>query len=145
MVAFCLAVTYLGHFQIKCLWTWILRCSLFGSSIKQFCTLMEAFSSVHRLRSDTNDKCVHGFLMWMPDRQFSQHHCFPGDASGKEPACQFRRREGHRFDPFPVRKLPWRRAWQPTPVFLPGESHEQKSLVSYSPQGRKESDKTEVT
>jgi len=36
-----------------------------------------------------------------------------------------------RFDPW-VRKIPWRRAWQPTPVFLPGKSHEQRSLVGYS-------------
>ena len=32
-----------------------------------------------------------------------------------------------------VRKIPWRRAWKPTPVFLPGESHEQRSLEGYSP------------
>ena len=38
---------------------------------------------------------------------------------------------------------PWRRAWQPTPVFLPGEFHGQRSLVGYSPWGRKESDTTE--
>ena len=44
-----------------------------------------------------------------------------------------------------VRKIPWRRAWQPTPVFLPGESHGQRSLVGYSPWGRKESDTTEAT
>jgi len=37
-----------------------------------------------------------------------------------------------RFDPW-VGKTPWRRAWQPTPVFLPGESHGQRSLVGYSP------------
>ena len=37
---------------------------------------------------------------------------------------------------------PWRRKWQPTPVFLPGESHGQRSLVGYSPRGRKESDMT---
>ena len=40
--------------------------------------------------------------------------------------------------------FPWRRAQQPTPVFLPGESQGQRSLVCYSPQGLKESDKTEV-
>ena len=40
---------------------------------------------------------------------------------------------------------PWRREWQPTPVFLPGESHGQRSLVGYSPWGPKESDTTEVT
>ena len=39
--------------------------------------------------------------------------------------------------------LAWRRKWQSTPVFLPGESHGQRSLVSYSPRGRKESDMTE--
>ena len=46
------------------------------------------------------------------------------------------------FDPR-VGKIPWRRAWQPTPVFLPGESHGQRSLVGYSPCGYKESDTTE--
>ena len=43
------------------------------------------------------------------------------------------------------RKTPWRREWQPTPVFLPGESHGQKSLAGYSPWGRKELDTTEET
>ena len=46
------------------------------------------------------------------------------------------------FDPY-VGKIPWRRAWQPTPVFLSGESHGQRSLVGYSPWGPKESDMTE--
>ena len=40
-------------------------------------------------------------------------------------------------------RFPWRRKWQPTPVFLPGESHGRRSLVGYSPRGRKESDTTE--
>ena len=44
---------------------------------------------------------------------------FPGGASGKEPECQGRRHKSHWFDPW-VRKIPWRRAWQSTPVFLPG-------------------------
>ena len=44
-----------------------------------------------------------------------------------------------------VGKTPWRRAWQRTPVFLPGESHEQRSLVGYSPWGCTESDTTEVS
>ena len=46
------------------------------------------------------------------------------------------------FDPS-VRKIPWRQKWQPTPVFLPGESHGQRSLAGYSPWGCKESDMTE--
>ena len=43
------------------------------------------------------------------------------------------------------KKMPWRRAWQPIPVFLPGESHGQRSLVGYSPWGHKESEMTELT
>ena len=54
--------------------------------------------------------------------------------------CLQSRRPG--FYPW-VRKIPWRREWQPTPVFLPGESHGQRSLAGYSPWGHKESDKTE--
>ena len=42
-----------------------------------------------------------------------------------------------------VQKIPWRRKWQPTPVFLPGESHGQRSLAGYSPWGCKELDTTE--
>ena len=44
-----------------------------------------------------------------------------------------------------VGRIPWRRAWQPTPVVLPGESHGQMRLVAWSPWGHKESDTTEVT
>ena len=47
------------------------------------------------------------------------------------------------FDPW-VSKIPWRRAWQPTPVVLPGESHGQRSLADYSPQSRRESETTEA-
>ena len=47
-----------------------------------------------------------------------------------------------RFDPW-VKKNPWRRKWQPTPVFLPGKSHGQRSLAGYSPWGCKESDTAE--
>ena len=47
-------------------------------------------------------------------------------------------------DPW-VRKVPWRRAWQPTPVLLPGESYGQRSLAGYSPWDRKELDMNEAT
>ena len=67
---------------------------------------------------------------------------FPGGTSGKEPTCQCRRRNRCGFDPW-AGKIPWRRAWQPTPVFLPGECHGQRSLVGYSPWGHKELDMTE--
>ena len=48
--------------------------------------------------------------------------------SGKEPACQCSRL---RFNPS-VEKIPWKREWESTPVFLPGESHGERSLVGYS-------------
>ena len=48
------------------------------------------------------------------------------------------------FDPW-IGKISWRRAWQPTPVFLPGEFNEQRNLTGYGPWGHKESDMTEAT
>ena len=57
---------------------------------------------------------------------------FPHGASGKEPACQCSRCKRREFDPW-VGKIPWRKAWQPTPVFLPGESRGQRSLVGSGP------------
>ena len=59
----------------------------------------------------------------------------------KESACQWRKCRRFWFDPW-VRKIPWRRAWQPTPGFLPGKFHEQRILVGYSPRSWKESDMT---
>jgi len=56
---------------------------------------------------------------------------FPGGPSGEDPTCQCRRHKRSGFDPW-VGKIPWKRAWQPTPVFLPGESHGQRTLASYS-------------
>ena len=64
-------------------------------------------------------------------------------ASVKEPACQCRRCKRQGFGPW-VRKVPWRRAWRPPPVFLPGESHGQRSLVGQSPWGHTESDSPEA-
>ena len=62
----------------------------------------------------------------------SNHQSFPGGASGKEPVCQCRRPKKRGFDPW-VGKTLWRRAWQPTAAFLPGESCGQRSLVGFSP------------
>ena len=74
----------------------------------------------------------------IPMTQVCTHTCththmpgLPWWLSGKESACQCRR---HGFDPW-VRKIPWKTKWQTTPVFLPGRSHGQRSLVSYSPRG----------
>ena len=69
---------------------------------------------------------------------------FLGGNSGKEPTCQCRRCRRHEFSPW-VEKIPWRKAWQPTPVFLLGEFQRLRTLAGYSPQGLKESDTTEET
>ena len=68
---------------------------------------------------------------------------FPGGSSGKEPTCQCRGHKRHRFDPL-VGKIPQKRAEQPTPVFLPRESHRQRRLAGYNPEDCKESDTTEA-
>ena len=64
---------------------------------------------------------------------------FPGGSVGKESIC-------NSGDPGSIPglgKIPWRRKWQPTPVFVPGEFHGQRILAGYSPWGHKESDMTE--
>ena len=62
-------------------------------------------------------------------RPYCEHLGLPRWLSAKESACQCRR---HGFDPW-VGRIPWRRKCQPTPVFLPGKSHGQRSLAGYSP------------
>ena len=69
---------------------------------------------------------------------------FPGGTSGKEPTFQCKRHKRCGFSPW-VGKIPLKRAWQPIPVFLPGESYGQGSLVGYSPLDHKELDTTEAT
>ena len=76
--------------------------------------------------------------MWF-DNKSRFNMGFPG---GKESTCQCRRCKRCGFNPW-VGKTPWSRKWQPDPVFLPGKFHGQRSLVGYSPWGRKESDTTE--
>ena len=78
-----------------------------------------------------------------PNR-IAHFYCFPDGTSVKELACQCRRHKRRGFHPW-VGKVPRRRAWQPTPVFLPGGSQGQRSLEGCSPRGRKESDTTEAT
>ena len=78
---------------------------------------------------------------WTTDKQllcsslasFSLLKGFSGSSNGKESVYNAGRPGFNSW----VRKVPWRRAWQPTPVFLPGESHGQRSLVGYSSRGRR--------
>ena len=65
-----------------------------------------------------------------------------GGPGGKETACQCRRHKRLGLNPW-VRKSPWRRKWQPTPVFLPGKFQGQRSLGGYSPWSHRELAATE--
>ena len=81
-----------------------------------------------------------GFVVfWLFNKIYSWKTGFPCGSVGRELACNAG--DMHLIPG----KIPWRRAWQSTPVFLPGESHGQRSLVGYSPWGGKESDMTEAT
>ena len=68
---------------------------------------------------------------------------FPDDSMVKNPSAVQESQE--MWVCFWVRKIPWRRVWQTTPVFLTRGSHEQGTLVGYSPYGHKKLDRTEVT
>ena len=67
-------------------------------------------------------QCLEGNLCHQMFIFFLSKVGFPGPLVVKEPTCQCRRPERHKFSPW-VGKIPWRRKWQPTPVFLPGKSH----------------------
>ena len=84
------------------------------------------------------------FWLHLPCPQFESLNSGESGTSGKVSACQCRRCKGCPFDPC-VGKMPWRRKWQPSPVFLPGKFHEPRSLLGYSPRGCKESDIIEHT
>ena len=65
--------------------------------------------------------------------RLSSGYCLAG-GSGKNPPVNAGDVRDERFDLW-IRKIPWRRKWQPTPVFLPGKFHGQKSFTGYSPWG----------
>ena len=67
---------------------------------------------------------------------------FPGGSVIKNPLANAGRCRRRWFNPW-VRKIPWKRKWQPTPVFLLSKSHVQRNLAGYSPQSLKELDTIE--
>ena len=77
---------------------------------------------IHSLQSESHRCSCLCFLY----QEVSFIRAFPDGASGKEPVCQCKSHKRCRFD-LGVGKIPWRRAWQPTTVFLPGESHGQRT------------------
>ena len=79
-------------------------------------------------------------MKWVTHNRITKNICdFPGGSDGKQSACNVR---DPKFHPW-VGKIPWRMEWQPTPVFLPGKSHGQRSLEGYSSRGLKKSHTTE--
>ena len=88
------------------------------------------FSSAPVVSPLMNSSCFH-FLSIVNNAAVNVRVGFPGGTSGKEPTCQRRRHKRCGFDRW-VGKIPWRRTWQPTLVFLSGESHGQRSLTGYS-------------
>ena len=78
---------------------------------------------------------LQGIYQKKKKKRFSQviyYQGFPCGSCGEEPTGQCRRHTGQMLDPW-ARKAPWRRAWQPTPALLPGESHGQRCLAGYRP------------
>ena len=118
--------------------TWKAHCATTRKKGKTFAQGLLGQSSV---TADTGDLGlgVPGLYTYSPDRLWNSHS--PGsretEAAGSEGICPQRGAELRIclketwFDSW-VGKIPRRRAWQPTPVFLPGESHEQRSLVGYT-------------
>ena len=109
-----------------------------GGELQMSFTVMPAGDPQTRVQRDF----LRGTLVGHFRGTIFQRIAFPGGASGKESTCQRRRCRRWRFYPW-VGKIPWRRKWQPTPVFLAGKSHGRRSLAGYSPWGHKESDMTE--
>ena len=111
---------------------WWLSCKIWSDSCNTI-VCSPPGSSVHGISQANN---LRSFLLIHSNWPFGSEvkippantGSFSGGTKSREPACQCRRHERGGFDPW-VGKIPWRRAWQPTPVFLPGESYEQ----SYRP------------
>ena len=132
---------HLGHFQV-----WAIMCNI--ATCRFLCGYPINFLWVNTKECNCWFRCLRICLVFVRNYQtvfqsdciilysFQQCEGLPRWFSGKESACQCRR---HRFDPW-VRKI---RKWQPTPAFLPGKSHGQRSLVNYSSCVRKESDMPE--
>ena len=120
----------------------------FGASMnntaKNICVQVFMWLCLQISEDETERSCCWDQMRWWnisqhergrPMRKHRSFYVALDSSTGKEPACQSRRCKRCRFNPC-VGKIPWRRAWQPTPVFLPGKSHRQRNLVGYSPWGQ---------
>ena len=89
--------------------------------------MLNKLTKRHRKKDNERILCEY-IWMWHMSGSFIYAHIyiyvgFPGGTRGKESTCQWRRHKRCKFDPW-TGKIPWRRKWQPTPVSLPGKSHD---------------------
>ena len=120
---------------VNCLEAWV---TVSGSWLcPNYCKVISSTEKYLHLSNLVKEKGAHTY-----NRNGTWISGFPDGTSSEKPACWCRRLRTHRFHPC-ISKIPRRRAWQPARVFLPGESHGQRSLVGYSPWGHKELDMSE--
>ena len=138
-------------------WEWSIPCSILrlsgcysisplGDGLRTWSIVSwEWFSiawSIHTMHASNNTQ----WEVWPWESSFVIEGNFrtsglPRWLGGEESGYQCSRLRRWEFNPW-VGKIPWRRKWQPTPLFLPGKSHGQRSLVAYNSWGPKESDTT---
>ena len=99
-------------------------------------------ASTSVLPKNTQDWSPLGWTSWISLQSKGLSRVFSNTTVQKHQFCQCRRYKRCGIDPW-VGKMPWRREWQPTSVFLPRKFHRQRSLEGYSPWGCKDSDTTE--
>ena len=113
---------------------WCVLCLILKKLPISFSNCLSQFSpEVYKWSSFSVSSPIWSYLWFQVSNfRFSLHplmnNGLPRWHSSKESTCQRRRCKRHRFDPW-VRKIPWSRKWNPTPIFLPGESHGQRSLA----------------
>ena len=101
---------------------------------------IKTFLEWYKQKSSTKFKIFHTVYIYLYKiKIITMCESFTVGSAGKEPSCQSRRCKRTGFDPR-VEKIPWRWKWQSTSVFLTGKFHGQRTLVSYSSWGHKESD-----
>ena len=135
------------HFSLPCslpikLCAFLLRVQLFQKRLSTSWRVKQRVFMLPQLSSLIIIYLLFNFSKYL--KKFLFYWVFPGGASGKESAYQCWRRKRCRFHPL-VRRIPWRRKWEPAPVSLPGKCLGQRSLMGYSPWGHKGLDMTECT
>ena len=132
-----MSIIHLAHFQMPVFWQ-TSRINTYGKVDVILAYVIIIY--LHILPKLAGKLLEIDFSKWLVSvsvyRPSSLPEGLPRWLSGKDSACQCRRSRRHGFDPW-VGKISWSRKWQSTLVFLPGKSHGQKRLASYSPWGHR--------